>query len=498
MSDEQSWNTMGNTGNRAAQTPHLDRLSEEATSFDGCYTPYPLCCPSRTSLMTGLMPRHHGVLGNWRSIEPWLRGTGLAKAFTDAGYHTMYTGKWHVPGTTPQEMGWAASSGIPAVIGGQDRGRYIEPYREFARGHGHTFDPDHIENLTAAELETLRERPYGTSSVPLEDFLETWQTDTFLQTFEQRPPDSPWLAFCSYNAPHFPLLVPAPYDRLIDRDLVELPASLTSGHADKPQEVRDSHVARDVEVLTRQDWLEATAHYLGLVALVDAQVGRIREHLERAGEWDNTIVVFTSDHGDMMGAHGLMEKGHWLHYEEDLRVPLIIRAPDAGHTRTGNLMSVCDVASTLCDLAGVPWQATDDGISFAHMVGHAQPPPTREHVFAETMLCDGRPGGNGDAFHAADWQFPRDSLNASVRTRSHRYVFRSHDEDELYDLVADPHEQVNIVASPQAGDLAEQLRGLLAAEVGDVLPTAAALIRDSSRSLETAPSTLSASKGAKE
>ncbi|HVV98983.1 MAG TPA: sulfatase-like hydrolase/transferase, partial [Planctomycetaceae bacterium] len=205
MSDEQSWDTMGCTGNPAARTPNLDALCAESTSFDHAYTPFPLCCPSRTSLWTSRMPRHHGVLGNWRPIVPQLRSAGVAQAFRQAGYHTIYTGKWHVPGTTPAQMGWADASAIPAVLKGRDRGRYIPDYREYAASRGYQLDEKHIENLTAADIAATRDQPYATASVRLEDFLETWQTGEFLQALDRRPGDSPWLATCSYNAPHFPM-----------------------------------------------------------------------------------------------------------------------------------------------------------------------------------------------------------------------------------------------------------------------------------------------------
>ncbi len=480
MSDEQSWDTLGSTGNQAARTPHLDEFAEEATSFDGCYTPFPLCCPSRASLWTGLMPRHHGVLGNWRPIEDQYRGTGVAEAFRNAGYHTIYNGKWHVPGTTPEEMGWSATTAIPAVVGGQDRGRYIEPYRSWAATRGYRFDPDHIENLTEQDLAGLTEHPYTTAEVSSEDFLESWQCEEFLRSFNERPTDVPWLAVCSFNAPHFPMVVPRPYDSLIDRDLIRLPQSLATGHASKPREVRASRFAAEFEHLSHEEWIEVTAHYLGLCALVDTQFGRIREHLKRAGQWDNTIVVFTSDHGDMMGAHGLMEKGHWLHYEEALRVPLLIRAPGARAGSAPHLVSVTDIGPTLCELAGVDWRDPIDGRSFATVVGDSTAPPIRDHVTAETMLRDGRPGGRGEPFHARDWEYPRDSLNASIRTDRYRYIFRSDDEDEFYDLAEDPHEQVNTVADPATASESDRLRLLLAEEIGDVLPDAAELIRRSS------------------
>ncbi len=479
MSDEQSWNTMGCTGNAAAQTPNLDRLCEESTSFDRAYTPFPLCCPSRTSLWTGRMPRHHGVLGNWRPVMPHLREAGVAQAFRRAGYHTIYNGKWHVPGTTPNRMGWADTSAIPAVIAGQDRGRYIPDYRAYAGEHGYEFDERHIENLTQADITATigpGTKPYATASVDLDHFLETWQTGEFLRAFDARPDGQPWLATCSFNAPHFPMIVPAPYDRLINRAAVTLPDSWADGTSTVPAEVQRSHYATDYADLTETEWVELTAHYLGLCALIDTQLGRIREHLESVGEWDNTIVVFTTDHGDMMGAHRLMEKGHLLHYEEDLRIPMFIRHPDAVAARTDNLVSMCDVGATLAELADVAWDEDHDGISFAATVGRANGTPTRNFVTAETTLAAGKPGGAGEPFFAEHWTFPRDSLNLSVRTPQDRYVFRSDDVDELYDHRVDPGERVNLATHPDQQTRRRELRSLLVAEIGDSFTGAAELL----------------------
>src|SRR4051794_7379265 len=98
MSDEQNWDTLGCRANPISLTPHLDKLAAEGISMDKCYTAYPLCCPARASLWSGLMPHEHQVTGNWRSIREDLKDAGLVSNFKSAGYHTIYTGKWHVPG----------------------------------------------------------------------------------------------------------------------------------------------------------------------------------------------------------------------------------------------------------------------------------------------------------------------------------------------------------------------------------------------------------------
>nr|WP_246082912.1 sulfatase-like hydrolase/transferase [Nonomuraea diastatica] len=295
-----------------------------------------------------------------------------------------------------------------------------------------------------------------------------------MRTFDERPAEAPWLAVCSFNAPHFPMAVPAPYDRLIDRDLVELPAALAPGTAGLPREVRESRFAAEFAGLGEDDWREIIAHYLGLCALMDTQVGRILDHLRAAGELERTIVVYTTDHGDMMGAHGLMEKGHELHYEETLRVPLLVRHPGRPPARVRNLVSMVDIAPTLAELAGVPWPARPrDGRSFATMIGDPSAAPTRDHVTAETCLYDGAPEAWGEHTPPSSWDPARDALNASIRTRDMRYIYRSGDEDELYDHRGDPAELRNLAADPAYAQVRAELRSLLGAEIGDVYPQVA-------------------------
>lgn len=474
MSDEQRWDTLGYTGNPAAHTPHLDALAEESTNFDRCYTPFPLCCPSRSSLWTGRMPRHHHVLGNWRGINPELRDTSLATDFKQAGYHTIYNGKWHVPGTTPQRMGFDDCTAIPAVLNGQDRGRYIEPYRDYVVDNGYDLVEGHIENLTPDDLERWRSARRGTADIQLEHYLEPWQTSQFLQSLDNRPEDKPWFAATSFNAPHFPMIVPAPYDQLIDRAKVHLPESFATGLVTKPKEVAESNFATKYADLDEDGWIDMIAHYLGMCALVDAQVGAIVQHLEATDQLDRTIIVYTSDHGDMMGSHRLMEKGHLLHYEESLRVPLLVRHPDAlTATTTRNLVSVVDMAQTLSDLAGIE-RDEDDGRSFAAMVGDPAATPTRDAVTAETVLYEmDSENAHGEHVDPATWDAATDSINLSVRTDSIRYVYRSRDVDELYDHRSDPHEQSNLAADPTYDGERKEARRLLAAEVQDVFPQVA-------------------------
>lgn len=202
-------------------------------------------------------------------------------------------------------------------------------------------------------------------------------------------------------------------------------------------------------------------------------MGRVVDHLGATGQLDRTIVVFTSDHGDMMGAHGLMEKGHLLHYEEALRVPLLVAHPDGGAGRCDRLVSVVDVAPTLAELAGVGWDDDHDGRPFTSLVGEPGGPAVRDHVTSESVLYGMSADAHGEYVDPATWSSARDAFNASVRTQRMRYTFRSRDEEELFDLETDPYEQHNVARSTDQEKRLATLRRLLASEIRDVFPEVA-------------------------
>lgn len=484
MSDEQRWDSLGCNGNRASRTPHTDALAARGATLDCCQATYPLCCPSRMSLWTGLMPHDHHGFGNWRWLREDLRDRGLVYSFVDAGYHTIYNGKWHVPGTTPARLGFADVEATPAVLNGLDRGRYIEEYRAYVAAQGYELLPGHIENLTAVDLAQLDDPAtahYGTAGIALDHFLEPWQTTRFLEQLDRRPANRPFFATISYNAPHFPMIVPEPYDRLVDPDAIELPPNFLAGLAGKPREVVDS--TYHVRGWSEREWRRLIAHYLGLCALIDAQLGRILDWLDASGARDNTIVVFTSDHGDMLGSHELNKKGYPLHYDEALRVPMVVAGPGiATDRRAGQLVSLMDLLPTLADLTGVALGETHDGLSFAPALAGDAGWAGRDDLIAESFLIDGREGGTGEAVDPASFDPGRDGINLSIRTPTRRYIWRLHDHDELYDLEADPFELENLAGSPVHRAEIAQFRARLAAEIAPSFPAIAARIHASPES----------------
>lgn len=468
MSDEQRVDTLGCYGNEIARTPHIDALAADGVRFDSCYTPYPLCCPSRASLWTGMMPHNHHVLANWFHIRPDLREGGFVQSFADHGYHTAYTGKWHVPGTTPERLGYRATAAIPDVLEGRDRGRYISEYRAYLESLGYPLVAANIENLTPRDLEKTTSNGRvlcGTSEVRLEHYIETWQTDRFLEQLEECPDDKPFFAVCSFNAPHFPMIVPEPYDRLIDPADVVLPPNFGTGLEGKPAELVSSKYYQHSKDLGESEWRSLIAHYWGFCSLVDEQVGKIVAWLKGNGKYDDTIIVYLSDHGDMIGSHGLNLKGHEMHYEETNRVPLVLVHPDLkGDQHKAMFISLHDLMPTLADLCGVKADRHVDGDSFAQSLLSAGDDHFREYVIAESFRKErdgSKPYENPEEYTPEAWR----PMNISIRTDRDKYVFHGEDSDEYYDLRTDPYENRNLLYSDAPDERLELLRRTILKEL---------------------------------
>ena len=452
LSDEQRADTLGCYGNPVARTPHIDGLAKRGTVLTNCFTTFPLCCPARAGLLTGMMPHNHHVVGNWRALRPDLRDDTIVRDFRNAGYHMIYSGKWHVPGTDPRRMGFHDVSAIPAVVDGKDRGRYIAEYRSYVESRGYRLRPGHIENLTDNDFARLRDTskgPYGTAEIPLEHFLETWQTEQFLGNLRERDAAKPFCAVVSYSSPHFPMIVPEPYDRIIDPETIPLPDNFGAALGGKPEEVRRLLAAQAMGGLSETEWRRLIAHYYGLCSLVDEQVGKILKFLETEGLRDETLIVYSTDHGDMMGSHGLNKKGHQMHYEETNRIPMIVSDPGgAAGRRSDGLVSLIDLLPTLAEICGVEVDRKLDGVSCASLLsGDTQ--GSRGCVISESYLVGGEPGGDGGYYDPEHFDPNTDAINMSVRSRSAKYIYHSNDIDEYYDLAEDPYEMENLIGKPR-------------------------------------------------
>jgi len=369
--------------------PHLDSLRRRGVTFENTFCQTPTCCPSRGSFSTGKYPHQLGLWNHGDRLPPEERTMG--HHFADHGYAAVAFGKTH--GMCP---------GFRSIT--------YEVKQAFAANHGYNVtDADCVGAFEGTEDE------YG-------DFVACRQFDDYLA--DQRH-DQPFLAHVGIYAPHPPLHPPRRFLELHDWRDIALPTVPPDEAATKP---RKQAIPRDRwSALSEAGQQKVIAAVLGMSTLVDECVGRIVGSLQHHGHWDNTIIVFTSDHGDLMGAHGMLGK-FFNHYEEALRVPMILRLPgdaQAGTCRP-ELSELLDLYPTLCDLTGVPR-------------------PEGPHTLAGQSLT---PLLHGDMTTSRSFVFSQIEHAYMVRTTDWKLVVHTADPSELYHLAADPGEHVNRFGDP--------------------------------------------------
>jgi arylsulfatase A-like enzyme len=291
---------LGCMGNADIDTPHLDRLAAQGTLFQNCYTCNAVCTPYRAALMTGRHSCQTGILNNQHKPIPPGERT-VADGLNAGGLHTSYVGKWHIgdEGNIPVEPRFRG--GFTDFIGYQCYNDYLRDIHFFdEEGCCHTRDGHRVEALTDVAIERL-----------------------------DRIKDRPFAMFVSYDAPHYPVQPGREFaDRYWERKITLRPncapdvegAMLGPGQA-YPWHEGPAYLRRGNDVTTYIKW------YYALITQMDEQIGRLLAKLEEWGLAENTLVVFTADHGDMQGSHGLLNKH--VPFEESTRVPLIVRRPGA-------------------------------------------------------------------------------------------------------------------------------------------------------------------------
>ncbi len=332
--------------NREVRTPHLDRIAQEGMIFDACYTPSPVCMPARVSLITGLYP-HNGGHALWGNAQGYCPPADEAPMFRDirgAGLTTAQIGKTHwTSGRTWQEKystleAFYSALGLDQVAdipGPPDSEQGSNPYIRHLRSRG----------LLKRVADDLRGR-YLTnqyearaSVVSLDDYHDAFTTGLALNVIRSQPKDSPLCLVLSLHSPHPPFDAPVDFATMFDPSTLTLPPNV-------PEQYE-----REGRQFDHPQTRKMLANYLGKMALVDECVGRIIDAMKARGTWDNTLFLFTSDHGEMMGAHGSLSKGRF--YEESVRVPLVARWP--GHIQAGRspaLVQMMDVYPTIVEAVG--------------------------------------------------------------------------------------------------------------------------------------------------
>lgn len=402
------------------QTPSLDRLAAEGVSYIHAYTPIPVCTPARTSLLTGTWPTRHGFIANADTeVHPpdSLTLPTLYQALREAGYYIGHVGKWHVHRTM-----------LPTTFGADD---YIPEsgYKEWRAAQG--LPPKPHKNAFFGETD-----PYIT---PEQSALAWGADQTIALLHKAAAGDRPFFLRWDPSEPHLPNVVPEPYASLYPPDTIPPWRSFPDPLENKPYIQRKQRQTWGIEHWTWEDWAPIVGRYLGEITLLDHQLGRILNELDRLGLAENTLVIYTADHGDLCGGHGLIDK-HFVMYDELVRVPLLVRWPavlPANTTSDAFISSALDVAMTICTVAGVVPPNSFVGVNLVDELAQ----PTRADIFSTYY-------GNQLGLYS----------QRMVRDRRWKYVWNATAEDELYDLEQDPGEIVNLAGCADHQETLQQMR----------------------------------------
>jgi arylsulfatase len=462
MADQYRWDALGGV-NPAVKTPNLDSLAARGVRFGRATVNAPMCLPSRYSMMTGLYPSQVGVRHNAQMCptDEDLPAPVLAQRLREASYQTAGFGKTH------WYLGEDLAPNIPVKT--STRGFEIRAQRNTdepgrvepgAAQMGH----ERPEDYAALSAET---RPYGsgetvdaykgfTSSVPPERHTEAWLTDKALEFLGGgRDEERPFFLYLSFDYPHAPFNVPPGYEGLYD--LAEIPdppeapeGAALAGHAGAQWKRWDEWL-RETSVQERR---MSTLRYYALCSYVDAQFGRVLSKLEETGEAENTFVIFTSDHGEMLGERRRFSK--YCLYEGSVRVPLILAGPGIPSPLSGTVddrpAELVDVLPTLLSVAG---EALPPGFPGASLLAE----PARAGSFSEMHGTGYEETQRAPAYmwRTRDWKLitylPGDVADAGRRVGEAR--------GELYDLRADPREHENLYEDPGYLSVRERLTGEL-------------------------------------
>ena len=425
-SDQHHHSVMGAAGHDEILTPNLDRLAEEGVRFTRCAASHPVCTPSRATMQTGMYAGLHGAGPNNALMDP-PDTTYFAEIFGDAGYATGYSGKWHIDGGSDED-GNPSFDTRPTELSYVTPGERRRGYQEWL---GYECCPDHNDPFYWDESAEPPVLVYPEDY----DWETTFQTDAFLE-FASRHSDAntPWMYFVSIGPPHSPREAPQEFLDLYSSASVTLPAWITQNLSD------DDNLGARARLAT----------YYAMVTFIDDEIGRMVDGIEALGQTEDTLIVYTSDHGDVLGSHwqeiweGFNDSpieffGKKWPFANAFRIPLIYRWPGVipAGLSVDPLTSNVDIPPTILDFVSLPVPEKMQGVSMRRW-SLGQQGPERDAIYVSREFT-----GDGD------W--------AVLWTGDHLYSPGA-SFPMLYDLQADPYETANLIYSPETFELQELLQ----------------------------------------
>lgn len=426
--------------NSPCLTPNLDKLKSRGMQFNRAYTPNAVCSPARASLMTGLLPHNHGVLqvthtvdddqGNLREkYSHW------AQHLVDAGYHTGYFGKWHIERSNHlDKFGWQVNGAVGTSIFNDKKAKILQNGQKQAFSVKKTVtDPPgyNIDNLL-----------YGVTNIKPEHrsmgIITSLASDYLKDRIKQD--NGPWTCFVSIPEPHDPFICGEDAFAQYSPDKVTLKSNVYDDLHNRPNIYKKASKAW--KNMTDDERRIAIACYYASITEIDEQYGKLIDLLENEGELDNTLIIFTADHGELLGSHGMYCK-NFSAFEEIYNIPLFISGPGIEeNVRTTARVGLHDIGPTLMEWLGFETELFDapDSRSFA------------------SVLNDKRTHENDFVTGFSEYHGGRMLLTQRVTWyKDWKFVFNGFDFDELYHLKEDPEELNNLIDDPESQSIVRDM-----------------------------------------
>lgn len=472
MTDQQRSDALSIAGNTVLETPNLDRLAKQGAFFRNAYTPCAVCAPARASILTGYIVEHTGAKTNAQAY--YVEEGGLMpmptfdEILTEQGYHCEYYGKWHTVSSHSEvyknPVKEAKNSKSIFGPGGQ---RYVyldyldkrDPKREPKSGElvdkftGRSYRTDPLDKhhgMTDAELKASKAKYpqcdlHGELKMNKENTLTAFQAKQTIEAIE-RLKDRPFSITCSFHFPHAPMLPPEPYYSMYPaRDMIP-PVSISDEMLNSPYRTANGKLGNP-EYADPQKIKYMISNYYGLVKEIDDWMGEILNTLDKHGLTEKTLVIFTSDHGEMLGAHGLREKN--VFYEESAHISLLIRFPCKinSNTKINGYVSLVDLFPTILDYLEMGTYKSD-GKSLRGLIEGTD----KEHGKYVITEWDYR----GDV--SPNYMIIKDGWKMTIPYSTSSKVINA-----MYDLNSDPYEMNNLIGkNPNRHRYAEKTEELRA------------------------------------
>ena len=437
-----------------AKTPNIDQFAKEGVSFINTYCPSPHCCPSRATFFSGLYPSEHGV---WNNVDVGnTLSTGLfdhvrlfSEDFAQNGYTMDYSGKWHVSSVeSPLNRGFKSNFFNEVKRKTENVPRDFE-WNGYQNKDAYFYEGKTGKNRLPGEISRIGYGPF----VLYGECDDSAHADTnvitgivkhdlqvlkhALDTIKNRDSSKPWLHYIGMLGPHDPYIVPKRFVDMYDINQISLPDSFEDSMRDKPamyRRIRDIYGA-----LSKEEHRQAVLHYLAFCSYEDYLFGLIIEQLKKSNQYENTVIVYLSDHGDYMGEHGLWAKGLPC-FESAYHIPFIIGGAGLPKNKIiSHTATLADFAPTILELANIQVERKFSGVSLVPFFYDKVPKNHTNDIFTQS---------NGNEVYG---------IQRSVTSEGFRYIFNAFDYDELYDMKKDPYQLHNLINEESSKPIVKKL-----------------------------------------